>query len=50
MPMGSVMYLNLFEVENLFASVGAGYVWSSANIDFFDSQTSVGLISVGINF
>ncbi|XPS89936.1 putative protein DUF2860 [Desulfosarcina variabilis str. Montpellier] len=42
--------LNLFGVERLFASLAAGYVWSDANIDFFDSQTVVGLASVGINF
>jgi hypothetical protein len=45
-----VMRLNLFEVERLFASFGAGYIWSDANIDFFDSQTVIGLASVGINF
>jgi hypothetical protein len=45
-----VMRLNLFNVERLFASFGAGYVWSNANIDFFDSQTVIGLASVGINF
>jgi hypothetical protein len=45
-----VMRLNLFEIERLFASVGAGYIRSDANIDFFDSQTLIGLASVGINF
>ncbi len=45
-----VMRLNLFGVERLFASFGAGYIWSDANIDFFDSQTVIGLVSVGINF
>lgn len=45
-----VMRLNLFGVERLFAACGAGYVWSDANIDFFDSQTIIGLASVGINF
>lgn len=44
------MRLNLFGVERLFASFGAGYVWSDANIDFYDSQTIIGLASVGINF
>lgn len=45
-----VMRLNLFGVERLFASFGAGYIWSDANIDFFDSQTVIGLASVGVNF
>jgi hypothetical protein len=45
-----VMRLNLFNNPQLFASVGAGYVRSYSNIDFFDSQTLVGLASVGINF
>ena len=45
-----VMRLNLFGVEDLFASFAAGYIWSDANIDFFDSQTIVGLASVGIGF
>lgn len=45
-----LMRLNLFGVERLFASLGGGYVWSDANIDFFDSQTVIGLASVGINF
>jgi hypothetical protein len=45
-----VMRLNLFGVEDLFTSFVAGYIWSDANIDFFDSQTVVGLASVGINF
>jgi len=45
-----VMRLNLFGVERLFASFGAGYVWSDANIDFYDSWTTIGLASVGINF
>ena len=45
-----VMRLNLFGRENLFASLGAGYALSDANIDFFDSQTVLGLASVGINF
>lgn len=47
---GQVMRLNLFGVEELFASFVAGYIWSDANIDFFDNQTIVGLTSVGINF
>jgi Protein of unknown function (DUF2860) len=42
--------LNLFGVEPLFASFVAGYGMSDANIDFFDSQTVIGLASVGINF
>jgi hypothetical protein len=45
-----VMRLNLFGVEHLFASFVAGYIWSDANIDFFDSQTVIGLASVGIDF
>ncbi len=45
-----VMRLNLFGMERLFASAGAGYVWSDANIDFFDSRTVIGLASIGINF
>jgi hypothetical protein len=45
-----VIRLNLFGMETLFGSLGAGYVWSDANIDFFDSQTLIGLASVGINF
>jgi hypothetical protein len=44
------MRLNLFGMENLFASLGAGYAKSDANLDFFDSQTVLGLASVGINF
>jgi len=44
------MRLNLFGVKHLFASFGTGYVWSDANIDFFDSQTIIGLASVGLNF
>jgi len=44
-----VMRLNLFGVERLFASIGAGYVLSDANIDFFDSQTIVGIAGVGLN-
>ena len=47
---GQVMRQNLFGVEELFASFLVGYIWSDANIDFFDSQTVVGLASVGINF
>jgi hypothetical protein len=42
--------LNLFGVERLFANFVAGYAWSDANIDFFDSQTVIGLAGVGINF
>ncbi|WP_300674557.1 DUF2860 family protein [Desulfoluna sp.] len=45
-----VMRLNLWGVERLFGSFGAGYVWTDANIDFYDSQTIMGLASVGINF
>lgn len=45
-----VMRLDLFGVEDLFASFMAGYIWSDANIDFFDSQTVIGLASVGISF
>jgi hypothetical protein len=45
-----VMRLNLFGVERLFARFAAGYSWSDANIDFFDSQDVMGLASVGINF
>jgi hypothetical protein len=44
-----VMRLNLFGVERLFTSFAAGYSWSDANIDFFDSQAVIGLASVGIN-
>ena len=47
---GQVMHLNLFGFEQLFASMGAGYIRSDSSIDFFDSQTVVGLASVGINF
>jgi hypothetical protein len=45
-----VMRLNLFNNPRLFASLGAGYVRTYSNIDFFDSQTLVGLGSAGINF
>lgn len=45
-----VIRLNLFGVERLFASFGAGYVFSDANIDFYDSRTAIGLASVGISF
>jgi hypothetical protein len=48
--LAQVMRSNLFGVERLFASIVAGYVWSDANIDFFESQTAVGLASLGINF
>jgi hypothetical protein len=41
---------NLFGMQRLFASLAAGYIWSDANIDFFDSQTVIGLASVGIDF
>jgi hypothetical protein len=44
-----VMRLNLFGDPRLFASLGAGYIRSDSNIDFFDSQTVLGLVSVGIN-
>lgn len=47
---GQVMRLNLFGVKRLFASGGAGYIYTDANINFFDSQTFIGLASVGINF
>jgi hypothetical protein len=50
MVLGQAMCLNLFGVEPLFASFVAGYAMSDANIDFFDSQTVIGLASVGINF
>jgi hypothetical protein len=45
-----VMRLNLFGYQRLFASLAGGYVWSDANIDFFDSRTVLGLATVGINF
>lgn len=45
-----LMRLNLFGIERLFASIGGGYVWSDANIDFFDSRTLIGLAGVGIKF
>jgi len=45
-----LMRLNLFGMENLFASLGAGYARSDANLDFFDSQTVLGIAGVGINF
>lgn len=47
---GQVMRLNLFGNERLFASLMGAYVWSDSNIDFFDSQTLLGLAAVGINF
>ena len=47
---GQVMRQNLFGQPNLFASLLGGYVWSDANIDFFDSQTLLGVASVGIQF
>jgi hypothetical protein len=50
MTLAQVVRLNLFGVEPLFASFVAGYVMSDANIDFFDSQTILGIASVGINF
>lgn len=45
-----VMRLNLFGYQRLFASLAGGYVWSDANIDFFDSRTLLGMATVGINF
>ncbi|MEJ2642050.1 MAG: DUF2860 family protein [Desulfosarcinaceae bacterium] len=45
-----VTRLNLFGYPRLFASLGAGYIRSDSNIDFFDSQTLLGLTSVGVNF
>ncbi len=50
MALVQAVRMNFFGVEPLFASFVAGYVWSDANIDFFDSQTVLGLASVGINF
>jgi hypothetical protein len=50
MTLAQAVRLNLFGVEPLFASFVAGYAMSDANIDFFDSQTIIGLVSVGINF
>ena len=47
---GQVMHQNLFDQPNLFASLLVGYVWSDANIDFFDSRTVLGVASVGIQF
>jgi hypothetical protein len=47
---GQVMRQNLFGQPNLFASLLGGYVWSDANIDFFDSRTVLGVASVGIQF
>ena len=46
----NVTRLNLFGVDHLFGSVAAGYIRSDANIDFFDSQTIIGLASVGMEF
>lgn len=45
-----VMRLNLFGNPRLFASVLGAYVWSDANIDFFDSRTVLAVATVGINF
>jgi hypothetical protein len=45
-----VMRMNLFGVKRLFGNLGVGYVLSDANINFFDSQTIIGLATVGINF
>lgn len=50
MALAQTVRMNLFGVEPLFASLVAGYAVSDANIDFFDSQTVIGLASVGINF
>jgi len=50
MALAQAVRVNLFGVEPLFASFVAGYAMSDANIDFFDSQTVIGLASVGINF
>ncbi len=47
---GQVMRLNLFGVEPLFASLMAGYGHSDANIDFFDSHSTIAMISTGVNF
>ena len=44
------MRLNLLGKENLFASLGAGYALSDANIDFFDSKTVLGIASLGVKF
>lgn len=45
-----VMRLNLFGSRRLFANLGAGYMYSDANIDFFDSQTFIGMASMGVTF
>jgi len=42
--------LNLFNVERLFASFGAGCIASDSNIDFYDSRTAFVLAGVGFNF
>ena len=45
-----VMRMNLFGLKHLFGNIGAGYMWSDSNIDFFDSQTFIGMASIGVNF
>lgn len=45
-----VMRLNLFGMEPLFASAGAGYVFTDADIDFYDSRTFIAIASVGLEF
>lgn len=45
-----VIRRDLFGRENLFASLGGGYVRSDANIDFFDSQSFISLATAGVEF
>jgi hypothetical protein len=44
------MRQNLFGQPNLITSLLGGYVWSDANIDFFDCQTVLGMASMGTQF
>jgi len=42
--------MNLFGFDHLFGSIGGGYILSDANIDFYDSQTLIGIALLGWNF
>ncbi len=48
--MAQVTRMNLFKNKYLFANCMAGYASTDANIDFFDQQTALCLLSLGINY
>lgn len=45
-----MMRLNLFGSKRLFGNLVAGYKWTDANIDFYDSRTFFGMAGMGVNF